>query len=182
MRWFRANRIFGGRLALFALAVQLALSFGHIHREDIFGYGTASATPSHRRPLVMRSRARPIASPGHPDDYCAICATIFLLSSSFVAAAPQLPLPVASEPVEHVASAVIVFIAPRRVPSNPADLRSRDLRSMLTFDVAVRSPATVAGVGTRHFSFHVKSPRQRKRPGCRLKPAHPATQRKRSDG
>ena len=95
-------------------------------------------------------------SPGHPDDYCAICATIFLLSSSFVAAAPQLPLPVASEPVEHVASAVIVFIAPRRAPSDPADLRSRDLRSALTFDVAVRSRATVAGLNAALSSHSIR--------------------------
>ena len=116
MRWFRANRIFGGRLALFALAVQLALSFGHIHREDIFGYGTAGAAPVASSAAGHAQPSPANRSPGHPDDYCAICATIFLLSSSFVAAAPQLPLPVASEPVEHVASAVIVFIAPRRAP------------------------------------------------------------------
>ena len=37
MRWFRANKTFGSRLALFALAVQFVLAFGHIHHEDIFG-------------------------------------------------------------------------------------------------------------------------------------------------
>ena len=37
MRWFRANRILGSRLALFALAVQFVLAFGHIHHDDIYG-------------------------------------------------------------------------------------------------------------------------------------------------
>ena len=116
MRWFRANRIFGGRLALFALAVQLVLSFGHIHREDIFGYGTAGSTPVASSAAGHAQPGPANRSPSRPDDYCAICASIFLLSSSFVAAPPQLPLPVASQPVEHVASFVVVFIAPRRAP------------------------------------------------------------------
>src|SRR3974390_1288646 len=94
MGWFRTNRVFGGRLALFALAVQLVLSFGHVHRSDIYGYGppvaASDATPAHH------SQANPVVSPsGHPGDYCDICATVSLLSLSFVAAAPQLPLPVA---------------------------------------------------------------------------------------
>ena len=61
MRWFWANRIFGGRLALFALAVQLALSFGHIHREDIFGYGTRE-----RRASRIVGRCSFAAEPGQP--------------------------------------------------------------------------------------------------------------------
>jgi len=31
MKWFRSNIKHGSRLALFALALQLALSFGHFH-------------------------------------------------------------------------------------------------------------------------------------------------------
>ncbi len=41
MRWSRINRRWGGRLALFALALQLGLSFGHIHAEDL---GLATST------------------------------------------------------------------------------------------------------------------------------------------
>ena len=37
MGWFRAYRKFGGRLALFALALQFYLSFAHIHPDDIYG-------------------------------------------------------------------------------------------------------------------------------------------------
>jgi hypothetical protein len=111
MRWFRANRILGGRLALFALAVQLFLSFGHIHRDDIYGTARASAAA----PAADQSRSLPTdRSSHHTDDYCAICATISLLSSSFVAAAPQLALPLATHVVEHVGRVVVVVIAPRR--------------------------------------------------------------------
>jgi hypothetical protein len=115
MRWFRVNRKSGGRLALLALAVQLVLSFGHIHREDIYG-------PTH--PALANALAAPSNSPQspadqpskHTDDYCAICATISLLSNSFVTAAPQLPLPFISSAVEHPDRVGIVFIVPRRAP------------------------------------------------------------------
>jgi Protein of unknown function (DUF2946) len=107
---------FGGRLALFALAVQLVLSFGHIHNEDFYGYGSpraASAVAS----AAGHSQPDPSdRSSGHPDDYCPICATISLLSSSFVAEAPQLPVPIASRPLEHLQSVASVFVAKRRAP------------------------------------------------------------------
>jgi hypothetical protein len=104
----------GGRLALFALAVQLVLSLGHIHRSDIYGYGppvaASAATPfDHTQP-------KPGPPSGHGGDYCDICATVSLLNSSFVAAVPQLPLPVAFRRVEHHPSAAVVFVAPQRSP------------------------------------------------------------------
>jgi hypothetical protein len=115
MRWFRANRVFGGRLALFALAVQLVLSFGHIHRSDIFGYGPPAAASAGTASDYAQSK--PAGSPsGHAGDYCDICATVSLLSSSFVAAAPQLPLPIAFRRVEHHASAASDFVVPQRSP------------------------------------------------------------------
>ena len=111
MWWFRANRVFAGRLALFALAVQLVLSFGHIHRSDIFGYGPPSAASA--ATPTDHSRPKPTA-PDNTNDYCDICATVSLLSSSFVAAPPQLPLPVASRTVEHRLVAAAAFVAPKR--------------------------------------------------------------------
>jgi hypothetical protein len=109
MRWFRANRQWGGRLALFALAVQLVLSFGHIHREDIYGYAPP-AQPAATQQAANDHQPVPPAQPSnHGDDYCAICATIALLSSSLVAAAPQLPLPIVSRAIEHSDIVVAAF-------------------------------------------------------------------------
>jgi len=118
MRWFRANRVFGGRLALFALAVQLVLAFGHIHREDIYGPARPSAAAaSIAVPAADESQPLPSDRPAkHSDDYCAICATMSLLSTSFVAEAPQVPLPLVSYAIEHVDRVAVVFIAPRRAP------------------------------------------------------------------
>lgn len=116
MQWFRANRKLGGRLALFALAVQLTLSFGHIHPEDIFGPRAGTA------PVVAAAdgQSQPLTPDRHSsqnDDYCAICASMYLLGSSAVPAAPQLlPLPVVWQPVVHFSLAARAVVAPRRAP------------------------------------------------------------------
>ena len=113
MRWFRANRILGSRLALFALAVQFVLAFGHVHHDDIYGFARpaaaiAAAVPDGSQPL-------PANHPGkHSDDYCAVCATMSLLGNSFVAAAPALPLPAVSHAIEQLDRVAAIFIAPRR--------------------------------------------------------------------
>jgi|SRR5579862_3322677 len=112
MRWFRTNRIFGGRLALFALSVQFILSFGHVH---IHGIG-------HNAPMVAASMQGNAAAPNptknkpDDDDYCAICASISLLSGSVVAAPPPLALPAISYAVEHADRVAIAVIVPRRAP------------------------------------------------------------------
>jgi hypothetical protein len=110
MRWVRPNRRFGGWLALTALALQLALSFGHVHLDGAragAGWITAAKAPS-----------APPSPAQHPtsdaDDYCAICATIHLASTSFLPEAPQLPVPFVSQTVEHFHPVAFVFIAPQR--------------------------------------------------------------------
>jgi hypothetical protein len=114
MRWFRTNRTLCGRLALLALAVQFVVSFGHIHREDIFG--SARAAPSVAVPVADASQPSPGNHPAkHSDDYCAICATISLLGHSFVAAAPALPPPPpVAHTIAHVDRAAAIAITPRR--------------------------------------------------------------------
>ena len=113
MRWFRANRTFGGRLALLALAVQFIVAFGHLHRDDIYGFTRAAAAvaapvPDGGQPLPGD---RPVK---HGDDYCAICAAVSLLGSSFAAAAPSLPLPAASHATAQLDRVAAIAIAPRR--------------------------------------------------------------------
>src|ERR1700686_4699078 len=113
MRWFRANRILGSRLALFALAVQFVVAFGHIHRDDIYGPARAAAAIAALAP----DGSQPLPGdppPKHGDDYCAICAPVSLLGSSFVAAAPALPLPSASYAIEQFDRVAAIFMAPRR--------------------------------------------------------------------
>jgi hypothetical protein len=96
MRWFRSNIHLGSRLALFALAVQMALSLGHIHFDAVAPASAKSALPA----VVAGSGAElpstrtPIhKSGGLIDPHCPICAFIQLLTTSAPSAAPALPLP-----------------------------------------------------------------------------------------
>ncbi len=48
MRWFRSNIRRGARLALLALGIQLALTFGHVHLDGVaLGKTTPSAITLH---------------------------------------------------------------------------------------------------------------------------------------
>ena len=112
MQWFRANLKAGARLALFALTVQIALSFGHVHLGNL-----AHAVPSLASASTQSTPSAPTQQPaGHADDYCAICATIHLTAISLLPPAPPLPVPFVARSVEHINSAAVVFIAPRRAP------------------------------------------------------------------
>jgi hypothetical protein len=91
MHWIRSHIRFGSRLALFALAVQMVLSFGHVH---LVVPATAS---TNGMPPAIADQSRPLA-PIHKSDGsiggdCAICALIQLSSTSAPSAAPSLPLP-----------------------------------------------------------------------------------------
>src|SRR5712675_788634 len=70
MLWVRTNRRIGAAVALFALAVQLALSFGHVHLDNA---APQTASGGDAPPDPDR---RPGAT-----DFCAICATLSLAST-----------------------------------------------------------------------------------------------------
>jgi hypothetical protein len=118
MNWFRTHRIFGGRLALFALALQFYLAFGHIHPDDIYGPvgGSLDAAEVVMLPSAESVRAIPAGQPWYDSDaLCPICETIYFLSTSFTPQAPEvLPLRFVARPVEHSTTVVAFFVAPRR--------------------------------------------------------------------
>src|SRR5271169_1350708 len=94
VRGSRSVQRFGSWLALVALTVQLVLSFGHIHPEDIFPAdrpGTGSA---------QVALGNPLAPGGHQaqheaDDVCAICFTLYMLASASVPVPVQIARPIA---------------------------------------------------------------------------------------
>jgi hypothetical protein len=120
MGWFRTNRTFGGGLALFALTLQLWLSFAHIHAEDI--YGPAKLPLSSATQIASLSadaaKLRPAQRASHQGaDICAICATIYLLGSSATPQAPQLrPVTPHSQAAEHFLRSAVLFVPPQRAP------------------------------------------------------------------
>ena len=99
MRWFRANRLFGGCLALFALAIQLAVSFAHTHPQDFlpkqklgFADKTSNAAVlTQGRTSFGKRTDNPDG--GLPHDDCPICASISLIGSALNTQAPALSAP-----------------------------------------------------------------------------------------
>jgi hypothetical protein len=110
MKWFRRHIKTGSRLALFALALQFALSFGHFHGS------TAQAAPAIQTGLTQAAiaRAQSLAASDaagaaqqhqpansdtdqQPAEPCAICAVIALAGNILFATPPLLLLPQAVE-------------------------------------------------------------------------------------
>jgi hypothetical protein len=93
VRWFRTNRRFAGTLALFALALQFTLAFGHIHLRDfagVPGVAVAQAQATTTDPADDHN-------PGHSiDGYCLICATTNVAGTLVLPDLVALPVPVAS--------------------------------------------------------------------------------------
>jgi hypothetical protein len=84
MRWFRSNGRATGWLALFALAFQLVVSFGHVHPIGETGRAAAIAAPALSGAGGPGSDKAPA---GH--DVCAICAVMALTASAALPGAPQ---------------------------------------------------------------------------------------------
>lgn len=101
MRWFRSHIRLGSRLALFALAMQIALCFSHIDSSDLglTAANTASAAAVHRATQAAAKNASTNKSDQTADTGCPICALIQLAATSTPSVAPALPPPARLAPV-----------------------------------------------------------------------------------
>ena len=109
----QSHRRLVGWLALAALALQVVVAFGHVHLDGIYRAKTGTALAG----FVTKAQPQPAPQSGDDDDeYCAICASIYLAASSFVPQAPQLPVPFVCRPIEHFDRTAIAFVASRRAP------------------------------------------------------------------
>jgi hypothetical protein len=109
MKWFRSNIRRGSRLALFALAVQFLLSFGHFHASSaqaapavatqsaLHEAASGAVTLALKRTLrADASRAAPLktssdhAPDGRLTDECAICAVLALAGAMTIVTPPYL--------------------------------------------------------------------------------------------
>ena len=113
MRWIH-NRRFGNWLALAALVLQLVVSFGHVHLDGVHRASPALALSGSGAQASQLPGPQP--GNGADDDYCVICATIFLAATTFLPPAPQPPVPSASQTIERFDRVPVVFIASRRAP------------------------------------------------------------------
>jgi hypothetical protein len=135
MKWFRSNIKYGSRLALFALAVQFALSFGHFHGVSaqaapaIQSNAAQSDAASHANSLlaagaVSESAQQQQPASNHdpdqqPNDACAICAVIALANTVMFATPPLLLLPQAVEFLYQTTDAEFVHLNSGRVAFQP---------------------------------------------------------------
>jgi hypothetical protein len=94
MQWIRKNRSVGSLAALFALSIQLVLSFGHIHPKDIQGTRSpVTASPqSQNTGGDGTAPANNDSDTGH--DYCAICAALRLTSNSVIPTVALIATPI----------------------------------------------------------------------------------------
>jgi hypothetical protein len=97
MRWFRSHSRGGACLALFALALQLVVSFAHVH------LGTTPLTVGAVSAQVAADPAEQPGSNGLAVDRCAVCTLIQMAGSLVPAASPSLPLPVIASPLRLAA-------------------------------------------------------------------------------
>ena len=133
MKWFRSNIKHGTRLALLALAVQFALSFGHFHGSaaqaaPAIQSGLAQSDASYANGLpaanavdqsAQRQPASDHDSGQQPSDPCSICAVIALANTVMFATPPLLLLPQALEFLYQTTDAEFVHLNSARVGFQP---------------------------------------------------------------
>jgi hypothetical protein len=113
MKWLRSNIKHGSRLALFALAIQFALSFGHFHGV------AAQAAPAISQAAQPQQPASDHDSDRQSHDGCAICAVVAMANAVTFATPPLLLLPQAVEFLYLTTNTELVQLNAVRVAFQP---------------------------------------------------------------
>jgi hypothetical protein len=129
MNWFRSNIRHGSRVALFALAVQFVLSFGHFHgiaaqAAPAIQSGAALSDVSFALAAADNTPAQQQSPSGHdpdqqPGDSCAICAVMALANVALFSTPPLLLLPQAVEFLYLTTDAEFVHLNSGRIAFQP---------------------------------------------------------------
>src|SRR5579871_3576508 len=90
MRWVRGNLRVGSWCALVAVAIQLVLSFGHVHRLDPLRQATLwSQAASGTNTQAAGDESSPASNPVGPSfEFCAICVVVKMGAAMMPAQAP----------------------------------------------------------------------------------------------
>lgn len=137
MKWFRSNVRHGARLALFALAIQVLLSFGHFHGNGAQAapasmdadqpglhdsvtraamHLDAAAGASHEDAFpAIRLKTSDHESDGRPTDDCAICAVMALANALVVATPSYLPGPQPTSSLNLMTDAEFITLNSARI-------------------------------------------------------------------
>jgi hypothetical protein len=103
MAWLRSRLRASSWVALFAIAMQLALSFGHVHLDRISTSSDPQSAHVADTSLAVTARAAD-ELPAGANDECAVCALIALANSSILPLPNSLPVPMRSALVQHEAA------------------------------------------------------------------------------
>jgi hypothetical protein len=127
MNWFRSNIRSWTWSTLFALTLQMAVSFGHVDRHDI---GLAPLFEASQARILIYETGTPAVPPDrdhHPasDQYCPICASIALIGTG----APSLP------PILIVPESVVRF--------SPSEKPTHGPRPQFAFSFQARGPPII---------------------------------------
>jgi hypothetical protein len=90
MRWFRSNMQFGAWFTLVAMALQLALTFGHLHLRIASTQQVAKAAVTLPDGLSLPTKQKPRIV----DEHCTVCTLIQMAGTGVSAAGASLPIPV----------------------------------------------------------------------------------------
>jgi hypothetical protein len=101
MGWVHRYRRHGAYLALLALALQIVLSFGHVDLGGIVGPTHLTLAGKQNTAVTQAPQPGPPRTSGDDEGYCPICASIFLVSNSFVSEPPKFPVPDGFERTIH---------------------------------------------------------------------------------
>jgi hypothetical protein len=93
MGWFRSRSRVGSYLALFALAFQLAVSFGHVHVDEIAPRSATAFASAHPSSDEVNAPSSPAGREDVADDCCPICTLIHLAGALVPSETPSLALP-----------------------------------------------------------------------------------------
>jgi hypothetical protein len=115
MKWFRSNIRRVSHIALFALAIQFALSFGHFHGIAAEGVFATQAAQNLSAPQPASDQG----SPEHPGDICAICVVMAMANTVLFATPPVMLLPQTTALSYMPAAAEFVRVTHLRVAFQP---------------------------------------------------------------
>lgn len=115
MGWVHRHKRRGAYFALAALLLQIVISFGHVDLDGAVAGEHLAIGAAHK--IVVAAKASDQAPAQNTDDdgYCPICASIFMVSTSFVSTPPALPVPDGFERIKHSISVSRGFSPPLRL-------------------------------------------------------------------
>jgi hypothetical protein len=114
MRWFRDKIRQGTWLALIALAINLGLSFGHVHAIDgkISGRGIAAVAASIASTDAGERQRQ--SGDGHADYLCPICMAATAIANALTSTPPALPVEFANVTIDRTIVSVDALVEPPR--------------------------------------------------------------------